>query len=121
MAIKQSNQFAGILHPDMVKGFRVVCEKHGDVTGASCYFDYKVLDKENNKSKNYQSIYCIPCLNEYLMSLQEEGKIPKVMLYEVDEPVEKENGEAEETTEEKAIEQNDTPVEEKVEEIKKEE
>ena len=80
MAIKEGPSHTGLLDKKMITGYKAICKKHGDITNAAYYFDYKIVNHETGKEEVYKSIYCIPCINEYLMSLQKEGKIPEIAL-----------------------------------------
>lgn len=84
----------------VLKDFRFICKKHGDITNASIALktDYTKPSGEHIISPN---IYCIACLNEYLEQLQKDGYFPPVAIVPI-------VGRADEVKEEKKIEtQND--------------
>jgi hypothetical protein len=62
-----------------LKDARVVCDRHGDITKSALFFSYTTTGK-NGENQKHNCIYCIPCLNEYLESLQKEGKLGTIAL-----------------------------------------
>ena len=62
------------------KPVKLVCPKHGDVTTSALYMTFK-----NGENKVDQFLYCLPCLNEVLLSLQKEGAIQQIQVI-VEEP-----------------------------------
>jgi len=62
------------------KPVKLMCPKHGDVTTSALYMTFK-----NGESKVDQFLYCLPCLNEVLLSLQKEGAIQQLQVI-VEEP-----------------------------------
>ena len=56
------------------KPVKLVCPKHGDVTTSALYMTFK------NGEKVDQFLYCLPCLNEVLLSLQKEGAIQQLQV-----------------------------------------
>ena len=48
---------------------QLVCPKHGDVTTTALLLNFSQAEKP------MQFVYCLPCLNEVLLSLQKEGAI----------------------------------------------
>ncbi len=58
--------------PDQNKKVTLICPKHGDVTPTALFMSFK---DEADATKTKQFLYCLPCLNEILLSLQKEGAI----------------------------------------------
>jgi len=56
------------------------CPKHGDITATALFLNFKGDD-----GKPKQFLYCLPCLNEVLLSLQKEGAIQTVQV-QVEDP-----------------------------------
>jgi hypothetical protein len=51
------------------------CPKHGDITTSTLTFTFRPSD---NAGKPLQFLYCMHCINELLLGLQAENKLPKV-------------------------------------------
>jgi hypothetical protein len=57
------------------------CPKHGDITTSALYMTFK------NGEKPEQFLYCLPCLNELLLTFQKNGALQQVQII-VEKPLE---------------------------------
>ena len=61
-----------------VIGEKVLCSKHGDVTGSLTTFRYLKVEENEKHEKSiqpYNAIFCTQCICDLLFDLQEQGKI----------------------------------------------
>lgn len=61
-----------------VIGEKVLCSKHGDVTGSLTTFKYLKVEENEKHEKSiqpYNAIFCTQCICDLLFDLQEQGKI----------------------------------------------
>ena len=61
-----------------VIGEKVLCSKHGDVTGSLTTFKYLKVEENEKHEKSiqpYNAIFCTQCICDLLFGLQEQGKI----------------------------------------------
>jgi hypothetical protein len=58
--------------------YKLICEKHGDITDSVMYFDYEIVDPIEGEIRKVHDFYCIECINNVLKDLQKNGKIGKV-------------------------------------------
>lgn len=112
MAIKQANKKEmEIPEGQEIKDVRVVCKKHGDITNSVLMISYTTEDNETGKKTDVQCGYCIPCLNEYLLSLEKEGKISSTSFVPIYGPKDEKK---DEVKEEPKAEVHESPSEEEI-------
>lgn len=99
-----------------IKDIKITCPKHGDITKSTYLFTYDITVDDHVET--FQCGYCIPCINEYLMKLQEEGKIEKIVLSPVIGDIEKKKDNKTEVEDAKVVEEK---KEEKDEAVKSDE
>lgn len=61
-----------------VIGEKVLCSKHGDVSGSLTKFQYLRIEENENHEKSiqpYNAIFCTQCICDVLFELQKQGKI----------------------------------------------
>ena len=61
-----------------VIGEKVLCSKHGDVTGSLTKFQFLKVEETEDKKKSvqpYTAIFCTQCICDILFDLQDQGKI----------------------------------------------
>lgn len=61
-----------------VIGEKVLCSKHGDVTGSLTTFKYLKVEENEKHEKSiqpYSAIFCTQCICDLLFDLQEQNKI----------------------------------------------
>ena len=63
---------AGATTPVPPQKVTLTCPKHGDVTKFALFMNFP---DEADPTKTKQFLYCLPCLNEVLLSLQKEKAI----------------------------------------------
>ena len=74
---------------------RLQCPTHGDITQSTMVIALEDLSgnapvDENGKKRPIQFLYCLHCLNDMLLGLQKEGRLPKVDAIPVEVPTTKE-------------------------------
>ncbi len=67
------------------KPVRLTCPKHGDVTTSALYMTFNNPTADATGKKVDQFLYCLPCLNEVLLSLQKEGAIQQLQVEVLEE------------------------------------
>lgn len=70
---------------------RLQCPTHGDITQSTMVIALEDLSgnapvDENGKKRPIQYLYCLHCLNDMLLGLQKEGKLPRVDAIPVEVP-----------------------------------
>jgi len=60
-----------------IKEYRLICKKHGDVSEGTVAFEYNETDKDDKVTVK-RAVYCLACINEFLQSLQKEGKLSTI-------------------------------------------
>lgn len=73
-----------------LKSFKLYCSKHGDITDAAIAMPVVYTDIKGEKH-NDKNIYCIACLNEFLMKLQKDGYFGKIAVVPIVGDKEKES------------------------------
>ena len=61
-----------------VIGEKVICSKHGDVTGSLTKYQYLKVDEDKDHKKviqPYNIVFCTQCICDMLFELQDQGKI----------------------------------------------
>lgn len=67
------------------KAVNLICPVHGDVTKSVLVVSLEDLANppaEGETAKPVQYLYCLHCVNDLLLGLQETGKLPKVTVQE---------------------------------------
>ena len=71
------------------KFVKLICPTHGDVTKsvvAISLEDPNQVLAEGETARPAQYLYCLHCINDLLLGLQADGKLPKITVQEVPEP-----------------------------------
>lgn len=77
-AVAQTSENFEIPEGTEVIGEKVLCSKHGDVTGSLTKLQYLKVEENENHEKSiqpYTAIFCTQCICDLLFELQDQGKI----------------------------------------------
>lgn len=67
------------------KAVNLICPTHGDVTRSVLVVSLEDLANppaDGEAAKPVQYLYCLHCVNDLLLGLQAEGKLPKITVKE---------------------------------------
>lgn len=62
-----------------LKSFKIFCNRHGDITESCIAMPITYTDIKGAKHSD-KNIYCMACLNEFLLKLQKNDDIGKIAI-----------------------------------------